>query len=146
VRQHLTSARGWQLLYPETISRLPFLHFSVNFMRMKRILALAFLLLRPRSWLMPIFPCRFGILFYDKLGRGLSNVLTSPSEMLDPNTALIDTEGNNVAFFKASSFKELPAWLWISARVCLTWYPRLFRPRTTIRMHHEIGTLRLDGG
>jgi putative exosortase-associated protein (TIGR04073 family) len=38
--------------------------------------------------------------FYDKLGRGLANIVTSPSELLDSQYGMIDTEGNTVAFFK----------------------------------------------
>jgi putative exosortase-associated protein (TIGR04073 family) len=38
--------------------------------------------------------------FYDKLGRGLADVLVSPSELLDSQYGMIDTEGNTVAFFK----------------------------------------------
>ncbi len=38
--------------------------------------------------------------FYDKLGRGLSDIVVSPSEMLDSQYGMIDTEGANVAFFK----------------------------------------------
>jgi putative exosortase-associated protein (TIGR04073 family) len=38
--------------------------------------------------------------FYDKLGRGLADVITSPSELLDSQFGMLDTEGNTVAFFK----------------------------------------------
>jgi len=38
--------------------------------------------------------------FYDKLGRGISDIVTSPSEMLDSQYGMIDTEGDNVAFCK----------------------------------------------
>jgi putative exosortase-associated protein (TIGR04073 family) len=38
--------------------------------------------------------------FYDKLGRGLADVITSPSELLDSQYGMIDTEGDTVAFFK----------------------------------------------
>jgi putative exosortase-associated protein (TIGR04073 family) len=67
---------------------------------MKRLLALALLaaacLLSARADIsMPVKDS-----FYDKLGRGLADVLTSPSEMLDSQYGMIDTEGNNVAFFK----------------------------------------------
>jgi putative exosortase-associated protein (TIGR04073 family) len=38
--------------------------------------------------------------FYDKLGRGLADVITSPSELLDSQFGMLDTEGDTVAFFK----------------------------------------------
>ena len=38
--------------------------------------------------------------FYDKLGRGLADVFASPSELLDSQYGMIDTEGTTVAFFK----------------------------------------------
>ncbi len=38
--------------------------------------------------------------FYDKLGRGISDIVTSPSELLDSQYGMIDTEGDNVAFCK----------------------------------------------
>jgi putative exosortase-associated protein (TIGR04073 family) len=38
--------------------------------------------------------------FYDKLGRGLADVVASPSELLDSQYGMIDTEGDTVAFFK----------------------------------------------
>ena len=38
--------------------------------------------------------------FYDKLGRGLADVFVSPSELLDSQYGMIDTEGTTVAFFK----------------------------------------------
>lgn len=67
---------------------------------MKRILALAVLLamasLTARADIsMPIRDS-----FYDKFGRGLSNVAFSTSEMLDSQYGMIDTEGANVAFCK----------------------------------------------
>jgi putative exosortase-associated protein (TIGR04073 family) len=67
---------------------------------MKRLLALALLVtaftLSARADIsMPIKDS-----FYDKLGRGLADVLASPSEMLDSQYGMIDTEGNTVAFFK----------------------------------------------
>jgi putative exosortase-associated protein (TIGR04073 family) len=67
---------------------------------MKRLLALALLTavlsLTARADIsMPIKDS-----FYDKMGRGLSDIVTSPSEMLDSQYGMIDTEGDNVAFFK----------------------------------------------
>jgi putative exosortase-associated protein (TIGR04073 family) len=38
--------------------------------------------------------------FYDKLGRGLADLVFSPSELLDSQYSMIDTEGNTVAFTK----------------------------------------------
>jgi putative exosortase-associated protein (TIGR04073 family) len=38
--------------------------------------------------------------FYDKLGRGLADIATSPSEMVDSHYSMLETEGNTVAFFK----------------------------------------------
>jgi putative exosortase-associated protein (TIGR04073 family) len=67
---------------------------------MKRFLALAVLIavssLAVRADIsMPIKDS-----FYDKLGRGIANVVFSPSEMLDSQYGMIDTEGNTVAFCK----------------------------------------------
>ena len=67
---------------------------------MKRLLALALLtvgcVLSARADIsMPIKDS-----FYDKLGRGLGDLLVSPSELLDSQYGMIDTEGNTVAFFK----------------------------------------------
>jgi putative exosortase-associated protein (TIGR04073 family) len=67
---------------------------------MKRILALAFLLAAPQIVAHADISMPVRDSFYDKLGRGLSNVIASPSEMLDSQYGMIDTEGNNVAFFK----------------------------------------------
>ena len=38
--------------------------------------------------------------FYDKLGRGMSDLVLSPTELLDSQYSMIDTEGNTVAFTK----------------------------------------------
>ena len=38
--------------------------------------------------------------FYDKMGRGLADIVSSPSEMLDSQYGMLETEGDNVAFFK----------------------------------------------
>jgi putative exosortase-associated protein (TIGR04073 family) len=67
---------------------------------MKRLLALALLaaacLLSARADIsMPVKDS-----FYDKLGRGMANLLTAPAELLDSQYGMIDTEGNTVAFFK----------------------------------------------
>ena len=67
---------------------------------MKRLLALALLaaacLLSARADIsMPVKDS-----FYDKLGRGLANVITAPSELLDSQYGMIDTEGHTTAFCK----------------------------------------------
>ena len=38
--------------------------------------------------------------FYDKMGRGLADIVSSPAEMLDSQYGMLETEGANVAFFK----------------------------------------------
>ena len=38
--------------------------------------------------------------FYDKLGRGIADIVTSPSELLVSQYGMIDTEGDDVAFCK----------------------------------------------
>jgi putative exosortase-associated protein (TIGR04073 family) len=38
--------------------------------------------------------------FYDKMGRGLADIVTAPSELLDSQYGMIDTEGDTVAFCK----------------------------------------------
>jgi putative exosortase-associated protein (TIGR04073 family) len=40
--------------------------------------------------------------FYDKLGRGLADVITAPAEILDSQYGMLDTEGPTVAFFKGA--------------------------------------------
>jgi putative exosortase-associated protein (TIGR04073 family) len=67
---------------------------------MKRILALALFLAVPQIMAHADISMPVKDSFYDKLGRGLSDILTSPSEMLDSQYGMIDTEGTNVAFFK----------------------------------------------
>ena len=67
---------------------------------MKRLLALALLTavlsLTARADIsMPIKDS-----FYDKMGRGLADIVSSPSEMLDSQYGMLETEGANVAFFK----------------------------------------------
>ena len=67
---------------------------------MKRLLALAlvavaFTLSARADITMPIQDS-----FYDKLGRGLADVVVSPSELLDSQYGMLDTEGDTVAFFK----------------------------------------------
>lgn len=38
--------------------------------------------------------------FYDKLGRGLADIVFSPSELLDSQYGMIETEGATTAFCK----------------------------------------------
>jgi putative exosortase-associated protein (TIGR04073 family) len=67
---------------------------------MKRILALAILLLAPMITTHADISMPVRDSFYDKLGRGLADVALSPSELLDSQYGMIDTEGNTVAFTK----------------------------------------------
>lgn len=67
---------------------------------MKRILALAILLVAPQIAAHADISMPVRDSFYDKLGRGLANVVLSPSEMLDSQYGMIDTEGTTVAFTK----------------------------------------------
>ncbi len=67
---------------------------------MKRILALAILLLAPQMTTHADISMPVRDSFYDKLGRGLANVAFSSSELLDSQYGMIDTEGNTVAFCK----------------------------------------------
>lgn len=38
--------------------------------------------------------------FYDKMGRGLADIIVSPAELFDSQYGMIETEGTTVAFFK----------------------------------------------
>src|ERR1700749_3681722 len=67
---------------------------------MKRILALAILLLAPQMTTHADISMPVRDSFYDKLGRGIANIAFSPSELLDSQYGMIDTEGNTVAFCK----------------------------------------------
>lgn len=67
---------------------------------MKRILALALLLAAPQLAAHADISMPVRDSFYDKLGRGIANIVFSPSEMLDSQYGMIDTEGNTVAFCK----------------------------------------------
>jgi putative exosortase-associated protein (TIGR04073 family) len=67
---------------------------------MKRILALAILLVAPQIMAHADISMPVRDSFYDKLGRGLANVAFSSSELLDSNYGMLDTEGNTVAFCK----------------------------------------------
>ena len=67
---------------------------------MKRILALAILLVAPQIMAHADISMPVRDSFYDKLGRGIADVFFSPSEMLDSQYGMIDTEGNTTAFCK----------------------------------------------
>ena len=67
---------------------------------MKRLLALALLTAALTLTVRADISMPVKDSFYDKLGRGLSDIVTSPSEMLDSQYGMLDTEGDNVAFFK----------------------------------------------
>jgi putative exosortase-associated protein (TIGR04073 family) len=67
---------------------------------MKRILALVLLLAATSLTIRADISMPVRDSFYDKLGRGLADIALSPSEMLDSQYGMIDTEGNTVAFTK----------------------------------------------
>jgi putative exosortase-associated protein (TIGR04073 family) len=67
---------------------------------MKRILALAVLLIAPQIMAQADISMPVRDSFYDKLGRGLANVAFSSSELFDSQYGMLDTEGNTVAFCK----------------------------------------------
>jgi putative exosortase-associated protein (TIGR04073 family) len=67
---------------------------------MKRILALAILLVAPQFMAHADISMPIRDSFYDKLGRGIADVAFSSSELLDSQYGMIDTEGNTVAFCK----------------------------------------------
>ena len=67
---------------------------------MKRILTLAVLLAAPMIAAHADISMPVKDSFYDKLGRGLADLVLSPSELLDSQYSMIDTEGNTVAFTK----------------------------------------------
>ena len=67
---------------------------------MKRILALAILLVAPQIMAHADISMPVRDSFYDKLGRGIANVAFSTSELLDSQYGMIDTEGSTVAFCK----------------------------------------------
>jgi putative exosortase-associated protein (TIGR04073 family) len=67
---------------------------------MKRILALAFLLVAPQIVAQADISMPVRDTFYDKLGRGIADLVVSPSELLDSQYSMIDTDGNTVAFTK----------------------------------------------
>ena len=67
---------------------------------MKRILALALLIAAMSLTVRADISMPIRDSFYDKLGRGIADVAFSPSEMLDSQYGMLDTEGNTVAFCK----------------------------------------------
>ena len=67
---------------------------------MKRILALAILLVAPQIMASADISMPVRDSFYDKLGHGFADIVLSPSEMLDSQYGMIDTEGNTTAFCK----------------------------------------------
>ena len=67
---------------------------------MKRILALAILLVAPQIMAHADISMPVRDSFYDKLGRGLADIAFSPTELLDSQYGMLDTEGDTVAFCK----------------------------------------------
>jgi putative exosortase-associated protein (TIGR04073 family) len=67
---------------------------------MKRILALAILLVAPQIMAHADISMPVRDSFYDKLGRGIANIAFSTSELMDSQYGMIDTEGNTTAFCK----------------------------------------------
>src|SRR5277367_2429157 len=67
---------------------------------MKRILALAVLLIAPQIMAHADISMPVKDSFYDKLGHGIADVAFSSSELLDSQYGMLDTEGNTVAFCK----------------------------------------------
>src|SRR5271170_6926584 len=67
---------------------------------MKRILALAILLVAPQIMAHADISMPVRDSFYDKLGRGIADVAFSSSELLDSQYGMLDTEGNTTAFCK----------------------------------------------
>src|SRR5271170_764504 len=67
---------------------------------MKRILAIAILLAAPQLLAHADISMPVRDSFYDKLGRGFADIVFSPSEMMDSQYGMLDTEGDTVAFSK----------------------------------------------
>jgi putative exosortase-associated protein (TIGR04073 family) len=67
---------------------------------MKRILSLALVLTLAATTVHADISMPVKDSFYDKLGRGLADVVFSSSELLDSQYGMIDTEGNTTAFCK----------------------------------------------
>ena len=67
---------------------------------MKRFLALALLIAATSITSRADISMPVRDSFYDKMGRGIADVVFSPSELLDSQYGMLDTEGNTVAFCK----------------------------------------------
>jgi len=67
---------------------------------MKRLLALALLIAATSLAVRADISMPVRDSFYDKLGRGIANITLSPSELLDSQYGMIETEGNTKAFCK----------------------------------------------
>jgi putative exosortase-associated protein (TIGR04073 family) len=67
---------------------------------MKRLIALALLIAATSLTVRADISMPVRDSFYDKMGRGIADVVFSPSEMLDSQYGMIDTEGNTTAFCK----------------------------------------------
>jgi putative exosortase-associated protein (TIGR04073 family) len=67
---------------------------------MKRILSLALVLTLAVTTVRADISMPIKDSFYDKLGRGIADIVTAPSNLLDSQYGMIDTEGNTVAFCK----------------------------------------------
>jgi putative exosortase-associated protein (TIGR04073 family) len=67
---------------------------------MKRILSLALVLTMAATTARADISMPVRDSFYDKLGRGIADIITAPSELLDSQYGMIDTEGDTVAFCK----------------------------------------------
>ena len=67
---------------------------------MKRILSLALVLTLGATMVRADISMPVKDSFYDKMGRGLADIVLSPTEMLDSQYGMIDTEGNTTAFCK----------------------------------------------
>jgi putative exosortase-associated protein (TIGR04073 family) len=67
---------------------------------MKRILSLALVLTLAVTTVRADISMPVKDNFYDKMGRGLADIVFSPSELLDSQYGMIDTEGDTTAFCK----------------------------------------------
>jgi len=67
---------------------------------MKRILSLALVLTMAVTTVRADISMPVKDNFYDKMGRGIADIMVSSSELLDSQYGMIDTEGNTTAFCK----------------------------------------------
>jgi putative exosortase-associated protein (TIGR04073 family) len=67
---------------------------------LKRIFVLALLLAAPSLAARADISMPVRDTFYDKMGRGIADVAFSPSELLDSQYSMLDTDGATVAFCK----------------------------------------------